>query len=204
MATTPTGPPSSPPSIDLLSESLFKVVSMILIFVACLLVVGLGIQTYSYYGGLRAATAVATMPAGKVNPPPDLVDHAAVITYARGLGAAFIKTSALFLGFILIFTGTLYVLRTAEANFQLAITKGDVQGSLQTASPGLVIVTLGVLLTIVTLTVKSDLDYQKTTQMIDQPPVERLAPDTTPKPGAWSPAPPNPGNPITSAKETGH
>jgi len=196
MATTPKGPP---PTIDLLSENLFRVVSVILIFVACLLIAGLVIQTRSYYGGLKAATAVSATPA-ETNPPADLVDHAAIITYARGLGAAFVKTSALFLGFILIFTGTLYVLRMAEASYQLHLSSGKIQGSLQTASPGLVIVTLGVLLTIVTLTTKSDLDYQKTTQTKNQPAAQSLDPSNTPKQGAWSQAPAEPGTAGTQVK----
>ena len=204
MATTPPVPTGPAPKLDILSKSLFRVVSVILVFVAILLVAGLGIQTYSYLGGLRAATAVANAPAGAVGAPEDPVDHAAVITYARALGAAFIKTSSLFLGFILIFTGTLYVLRTAEASFELAVTKGDIQGSLHTASPGLVIVTLGVLLTIVALVVKGDINYQETTEATDQPPAQGVTTVNAPMPDAWLPAPANPGDPATAAKEANH
>jgi hypothetical protein len=149
-------PNGSPPPLDLLSADLFKVVAIILVFVGLLLIGGLAIQTWSYYGGIHAATTTAGS---------NQVDHAAVITYARGLGAAFIKTSALFLGFVLIFTGTLYVLRTAEANFDLEVATGQVKGALHTASPGLVIVTLGVALTMAAIMVKSDLDYEKTTEV---------------------------------------
>jgi hypothetical protein len=197
MATTPVKSPGPPPTLDLLSTNLFRIVSLILLFVAILLIVGLGIQTYSYFGGLHAATAVQ-VPNNAVRAPVDLVDHAAVIAYARGLGAAFIKTSALFLGFILIFTGTLYVLRTAEAAYQIHVTGGTVQGSLQTTSPGLVIATLGVVLTIVTLMTKSDLDYEKTTEVGGKPIPTASTTDSLIKPGTLSLAPSEPANEDTS------
>lgn len=138
------------------------------------------------------------------DPPSDLVDHAAVITYARGLGAAFIKTSALFLGFILIFTGTLYVLRTAEAAYEIHVASGKSQGYLQTTSPGLVIVSLGVVLTVVTILTKSDLDYQKTTETGNTPAGDTAAPNNLIRPGTWSVAPPNPGVPRAATGGTGH
>jgi len=188
MSSPPQLRPGPPPSIDLLSDNLFKVVSLILIFVAVLLTAGLVIETWSYYGGLHAALASGS---STLN---DKVDHAAVITYARGLGASFIKTSALFLGFILIFTGTLYVLRTAEANYEVTLSKGEVQGSLHTASPGLVIVTLGVILTIVAIAVKSDLAYEKTVEPAVAPSNQTADPSTTPNPATTSKVPSEPSN----------
>jgi hypothetical protein len=191
------GPP--PASVDLLSANLFKVVSLILLFVACLLVLGLGMQAWSYWGGLHAALSANYIAPGATKPAPDLVDHAAVITYTRGLGSAFIKTSALFLGFILIFTGTLYVLRTAESAYQIHVTGGNVQGYFQTTSPGLVIVTLGVILSIVALITKTEVDYQKTTPA-EQPVVTSPSPSDTPKNGVWNAAPENPGGPAPPTK----
>jgi hypothetical protein len=179
MSSSPEVPTPGQGSLDLLSANLFKVVTIVLALVGVLLIAGLAIETWSYYGGIHAAT---TIPLGST---ANQVDHAAIITYARGLGAAFIKTSALFLGFILIFTGTLYVLRTAEASFDLQVSQGGTQGSLHTASPGLVIVTLGVALTMVAIMVKSDLGYQKTTEA----PTATAAqlPADTPDPSTASP-----------------
>lgn len=157
MSSAPGSPTQGQSSLDLLSANLFMVVTIVLAFVGVLLIAGLVIQTWSYWDGIHAATKIS------VNSAANQVDHAAIITYARGMGAAFIKTSALFLGFILIFTGTLYVLRTAEASFDLQVSQAGTQGSLHTASPGLVIVTLGVVLTMVAILVKSDLGYEKTT-----------------------------------------
>ena len=96
---------------------------VILVFVAILLVAGLGIQTSFLPWRSARRDSRRQRPrrgGGRAGNP---VDHAAVITYARALGAAFIKTSSLFLGFILIFTGTLYVLRTAEASFSWLLQK---------------------------------------------------------------------------------
>jgi hypothetical protein len=160
---------------------------------------GLAVQSYSYLSGLRSAVGVNRPTGGVANTAQEFVDHAAVITYARGLGAAFVKTSALFLGFILIFVGTLYVLRTTEANFQLRVRQGQFQGSLQTASPGLVIVTLGVALTIVALYIKSDLDYHGTRTIRE--PEENSPSENKGAPPRWKSVPANPANANAPTKE---
>jgi len=198
MADSPIDPPGLPVTLDLLSEKLFRIVSLILVFAVCLLLMGLAVQSYFYLSGLRSAVGVSRA-GGDANAAQELVDHAAVITYARGLGAAFVKTSALFLGFILIFVGTLYVLRTTEANFQLRVRQGHFQGSLQTASPGLVIVTLGVALTIVALYVKSDLDYHGTRTIRE--PEDNGPSENKAAPPQWKSVPMNPANANVPAKE---
>jgi hypothetical protein len=125
---------------------LFLVVSLILIAITALFVVGLFVQWSGYNAGLQVA----------LTPP---VDHGAALSYSRGLDAAIVKSSALFLGYLLVFTGALYVLRSSTAGYQLSVQTGSHSGTLQTASPGLVIITLGVLLIVVTILTKSKLDY---------------------------------------------
>jgi len=148
--TGPGSPPSQSP-IEVAEESLdwrlFLVVSLILIAITALFVAGLFAQWRSYHGGLQVA----------LTPP---VDHGAALSYARGLDAAIVKSSALFLGYLLVFTGALYVLRSATAGFKLSVQTGTQSGTLQTASPGLVIITLGVLLIVVTIVTKSELNYK--------------------------------------------
>jgi len=131
------------PSLD---WRLFLVVSLILTAITALFVIGLFVQWRGYNAGLQVALT-------------DPVDHGAALSYSRGLDAAIIKSSALFLGYLLVFTGALYVLRSATAAYQLSVKTGTQNGTLQTTSPGLVIITLGVLLITVTIVTKSELNY---------------------------------------------
>jgi hypothetical protein len=138
----PTGEHNEP-----LDHRLFLIVGMILALLSVLFVAGLWTVRDTYNRGLQKAL---------VESP---VHHEAVLAYARGLDAAFVKTSALFLGFLLVFTGALYVLRIATSHYRLSVKSGHNSGNLQTSSPGLVIITLGILLIIVTMLTHSVLDY---------------------------------------------
>jgi hypothetical protein len=144
---------------------LFLVVSLILIAITALFVVGLFVQWQGYNAGLQVA----------LTPP---VDHGAALSYSRGLDAAIVKSSALFLGYLLVFTGALYVLRSSTAAYQLSLKTGNQAGTLQTTSPGLVIITLGVLLIVVTILTKSKLDYVPPApqQQQEQRPPEKAQP----------------------------
>jgi hypothetical protein len=113
-----------------------------------LFIFGIRLQWTDYRDGISAAGA------GK------LIDHAAMLAYNRAFGAAIIKTSALFLGYLLVFTGVLFVLRSSEVAYSLALEVKDSKGTLQTTSPGLVIITLGVVLIAITILTKSSIDYK--------------------------------------------
>jgi hypothetical protein len=91
-------------------------------------------------------------------------DPAAVIALSRALDFATTKTSALFLAYVLIFLGALYVLRTASAAYDLSVA-GPVKGTLHSSSPGLVMLTLGVVIVIVTLTTHSTVGYDQGTKI---------------------------------------
>lgn len=89
------------------------------------------------------------------------INYAAVLTFARAWDFALIKTSALFLGFLLIFSGSLYILRVHETSFNLSYeSQAWGKGALASTSPGLVLSVLGVILVIVVLFSKSYLDYR--------------------------------------------
>lgn len=154
---TGTVPPPSPrespqsPALDVLTKAIFIVITGVLLFVAILLVTSLSFQYSNYHRGIDQAVN------GVVG-----VDHNSIITYSRAWDFAVVKTSALFLGFTLIFVGALYILRVADAGYQLSIKGGDVQGSLQTSSPGLVMATLGVFLVAWVVYSKSIVDYHPT------------------------------------------
>ena len=67
--------------------------------------VNLWFQYVNYQEGIRVALE------GSVG-----ADHASILTYARAWDFAVVKTSGLFVSFVLVFTGALYVLRAGERN----------------------------------------------------------------------------------------
>jgi cytochrome c biogenesis factor len=131
-----------------LDKRLFVIVGVILVLLAVLFVAALLEVRGTYSQGMRKALAASP------------IRHEAVLAYARSLDEAFVKISALFLGFLLVFTGALYVLRIATTHYRLSIKTGQASGNLQTSSPGLVIISLGILLIIVTILTKSTLEYK--------------------------------------------
>lgn len=71
------------------------------------------------------------------------------------------KTSALFLGFMVIYTGALYVLRSADTAYELSVGQGTQLGaSLKSSSPGLLLVTIGALLVALVLHSRSEVGFQ--------------------------------------------
>jgi len=73
-------------------------------------------------------------------------ESAIALAYSKANDFAITKTSTVFLGFVLAFLGALYVLRTTRVPF-VAKATGSAKAtiSLQTSSPGLVMIALGVL-----------------------------------------------------------
>jgi hypothetical protein len=170
--------PTLPSQDAAVSTRLFVVVCLIVLFVAALLIGGLVVQWKAYSDGIQAASPKTT------NGIVTDADHAAIIGYARGLGAAVNKTSSLFLGFMLVFTGALYVLRNASVAYSLKTDTGKINGALETTSPGLVIITLGIVLTIVSLMTKSDLSYEGRTFVAPQGGVNQQGEPVNPLPSS--------------------
>lgn len=131
-----------------LDRSLFVVVCILLGVLMLLLCMSL----YGQYANYRDAIAH-----GLESGAP--IDHASVISYSRALDFAVSKTTALFSAFALVFVGALYVLRLGEAHYRLTAGTNGGRGSLQTSSPGLVMVTLGVILIALVLNAKSMVEY---------------------------------------------
>jgi hypothetical protein len=80
-------------------------------------------------------------------------DPPAALVYAGSRDYALMKTATIFMGFVLIFVGCLYVLRAGSTAFRLA---SGSKLSLDTTSPGLVMVALGVALILATIRWNSD------------------------------------------------
>jgi hypothetical protein len=113
---------------------IFGIMTGILIFLVSLLGYFLVMLTSNYQAGIQSALQ------------PNAIDYVTALTYAQSSDATVMKISTLFLGFVLIFTGAIYVLRNATTQFKLQASGHDYGGGFETSSPGLVVVTLGVLL----------------------------------------------------------
>jgi len=138
---------NSRPQTGGLDKSLFGLVSVLLFLICTLLAVNLYLQWNNYNQGIRLIID------GGLN------RHDAIITYSRAMDFAFVKTSTIFLGFVLVFVGALYLLRLNESAYSIGINKGDAKVTFQTASPGLVLVTLGVVTILVTTYNKSYISF---------------------------------------------
>ena len=136
---------------------LFAIVTTILAILVTLFVLGAMIQWQGYNEGIKAALSESVK------------DHAAILSYNRALGAAIVKTSAVFLGYLLVFTGALYVLRITSTTYRLGVGTEHYKGTLQTSSPGLVIITLGIFLIAITILTRSDINYQGSTKAVPAP-----------------------------------
>ncbi|MBL8171244.1 MAG: hypothetical protein JNJ50_24000 [Acidobacteria bacterium] len=68
------------------------------------------------------------------------------LVFARAADAAIIKTCSIFLAFVLMFLGALYTFRVASVPYRLAAEGEKTKGTFETASPGLVMITLGMIL----------------------------------------------------------
>lgn len=149
---------------DSLDIGIFAAVAVVLLALVALLATNLSFQYVNYRDGIKFALA-----------DPKFIDHASVLTYSRAWDFAVAKTSALFLSFLLIFTGALYVLRSAESRFEASAEKGEWKGTLSVSSPGLVMVTLGVFLVAFVLSSKTMIEYSR--QGLTQHPQQESKPD---------------------------
>lgn len=129
--------------------SLFMIVALLLVCLMFVLIGNLYIQHQNYETAIAASLKSGGVP-----------DHSAILTYARALDFTIVKISTVFIGFILVLVGALYVLRSAQVSFSLGVNTSDSKLSLQTASPGLVMVTLGVITVIAALYAKSYITYE--------------------------------------------
>lgn len=125
--------------------------------VVTLLILALGVL-FAYQVISQHNTYSALMTHAGVQAP---TDFALTLTLARALDAAFHRTSALLLAYLLVFTGALYVLRASEVRFASTVETGGAKTTLDSNSPGLVMVALGVLVVGLVLYAKSDITYEQ-------------------------------------------
>lgn len=87
-------------------------------------------------------------------------NNAAILAFSRAKDFANMKLASTLLGFLLVFVGALYLLKVFNLSYN-ASYESDAVGkvSLQTTSPGLVMITLGVAVIFVALLAKNVIDY---------------------------------------------
>ncbi|HND11454.1 MAG TPA: hypothetical protein PLY80_13520 [Pseudomonadota bacterium] len=118
----------------LYNRPLFVIVTSMLVIQLVLLVGSLWFQYRNYAFGIALAQQAGAGPESV----------SLILIYSRAWDFAVTKTVSLFLGYMVLYTGALYVLRSADTSYELSIAQGTQQGaSLKTSSPGLVLVTLG-------------------------------------------------------------
>ncbi|HTS50977.1 MAG TPA: hypothetical protein VMH05_23685 [Bryobacteraceae bacterium] len=124
-----------------------------------LLIVSFALQYSTYRSALNGVAS------------SDPGNYVAIVTYLGAWDAAVTKTSCLFLSFVLILVGALYVLRTAQIAYSLTIEGSGAKGALQTTSPGLVILTLGIVALALSLfkPVSVDLSSRSDQSRVTQP-----------------------------------
>ena len=79
-----------------------------------------------------------------------------ILSYSRANNFATVKYAALFLGYIIVVVGCLFVLYGAQAYYKLKMESKEIKSALETTSPGLVLITLGIILVGVTLLIRSE------------------------------------------------
>lgn len=131
-----------------LDVAIFAAMTVVLLSLLALLASNLAFQYLNYRDGIRLALADS-----------QYIDHASILTYSRAWDFAVAKTSALFLSFLLVFTGAIYVLRTGDITYALGVEKGDAKASLSASSPGIIMLTLGVFLVAFVVSNKTYVEY---------------------------------------------
>jgi hypothetical protein len=150
-ASVPATAKSFPEAAPLFSKPLFGIVTSLLVVQLALLVGNLWFQLNNYRVGITLAqSSGATADAVSL-----------ILIYSRAWDFAVTKTSALFLGFMVIYIGALYVLRSADTAYEISYTQGTQMGAtLKSSSPGLVLITLGAVLVGLVLYHKSEVGLQ--------------------------------------------
>src|SRR4051812_33721450 len=97
-----------------LDVAIFATIAIVLAALIALLASNLCFQYINYRDGINRALTEA-----------GVVDHGSILTYSRAWDFAVAKTSALFLSFLLAFTGALYVLRSTEVRFDASVEQGN-------------------------------------------------------------------------------
>jgi len=136
---------------SLFDQRIFSIMTSLLVVQLMLLVTSLAFQFHNYATGIALARESGA----------SMDSVSLILIYSRAWDFAVVKTSALFLGFLVFYSGALFVLRSAEATYELSVSRGSQLGmTLKSSSPGLIMITLGAALVALVLNNKSAVELQ--------------------------------------------
>jgi hypothetical protein len=157
--------------VPYLTPIIIGVVTMLLAFASVLLSYSLFLQKENYAAAVRAAMTQA---------PPE---YAIIMLYSRAWDTSVLRTTSIFFGYIVLFVGALYVLRSADSIYKLGVEGKPLKGSLESSSPGLVMITLAVvLISIVLFQIGTPFSYEDFRPGVQAPTQVRPEPPFIPKP----------------------
>jgi TRAP-type C4-dicarboxylate transport system permease small subunit len=130
--------------------ALYVVLTLILLFLGGMLLFGVQSANANYGKGIALAEQYYTDHKDRADVRPDL---SLLYTQqnSRAQDQIFIKASALFMGYVVVVIGCLFVLKGIEAAYELSVHRAELESALKTTSPGLVLITLGMCLVVATM-----------------------------------------------------
>lgn len=157
--------------LDFIDWMLLSTVFLVLIIISSFLINNMNSQNKTYDGIISHLMSVSTI--RKLDPHTvdhkivtdtiAIVDHsvnAAILSFARAKDFANIKLGSALLGFLLIFIGALYLLKVFNLSYKASLSQPSVGNvSIQTTSPGLVMITLGVAVMMTALITRNEVNY---------------------------------------------
>ncbi len=146
---------TTPKTSRFLDLSLFIVNTIFVVCIVSLSIFSLFAQYTNYGGGINSAL--------------EEENHALVLIYSGAWDFAVVKTSSLFLAFLLVFSGSLYILKTADKKFSFFTDDMARAGQFEISFPGLAMILLGVLLIALTLFYGPTVDYSVPVTVGDTP-----------------------------------
>lgn len=139
--------------MDRLDRILVAIGSVVLIFLGGLLLFSLLTQVDVYENSMQRVLK------------GEQFDYGALLTMSRALDFSIVKTSSLFLAFLLIFLGAIYILRTTTEVFKINVEGSHkIKGAFETSSPGLAMIFLGTILVAIVMFSKSYIEYTPAVQ----------------------------------------
>lgn len=141
----------------------FRFIDYILIMVVIAILVIIGTVLIQNLNALNSSYEIVINQALKDAPKSEVEkagNYSSLLAFSRAKDFSNIKASAMFVGFLLIFTGALYLIKVFNQSYEINVNRADVGSvSFNSSSPGLVMITLGVVVMICVLSIKTDVDY---------------------------------------------
>ncbi|OKS84556.1 OmpA family protein [Mucilaginibacter polytrichastri] len=140
-----------------------KTIDWILIVVVMLV---LGLAGFTLYQNLHSQDQVYDKVIAQfMNAKDTSTSSAAVLAFSRARDFANMKAASMLVGFLLIFTGALFLLKIFALSYHLKADKTPAGSfSLESSSPGLVMITLGVAIMSVVLLTKTEVGLETETR----------------------------------------